>query len=210
MKSILCYPCNAPFVVSQRFGENYDYYFKNFKQKGHNGWDFALPIGTKLYATHDGIISFSSVTNFGDLAISIIDVSGTFRTIYGHLSESKVKVGDVVKKGQLVCLSGNTGRYTSGPHLHFGIHEVVNGVDINLDNGFSGGVDPAKGWDGTYPSNYSNIVIPTPTSSKEFLEMQSAILAFQLSEGITVFKNKPLNTVLYGPATLSKAKKYLK
>lgn len=195
MKNILCFPCNAPFVISQRFGENYDYYFKNFKEKGHNGWDFALPIGTKLYATHNGTISFCAVTDFGDLAISIMDESGTFRTIYGHLSESKVKIGDYVKKGQLVALSGNTGRYTTGPHLHFGVHEVVNGNDINLDNGFNGGIDLVKCWDGTYPKDYLN------TIPQHVIDFLLALTAFQKAEGITPYP-------LIGKKTTASLKKY--
>jgi len=199
----ICFPCNPPFVVSQRFGENHDYYFNNFKEKGHNGWDFALPVGTPLFATHDGTISFCDVTNFGDLAISVMDSSGKFRTIYGHLSEFKVKLGDIVKKGQLVALSGNTGRYTTGAHLHFGIHEVVNGSDINLDNGFNGGIDPALSWDGTYPYNY--------VENKYFNEFQKALLAFQLSEGINDFANeKELARIKIGNKTLTALKKYQK
>lgn len=193
MKIQLCYPCNLPFQVSQKFGENYDYYFKNFKQKGHNGWDFSIPVGTPLYATHNGTISFCAITNFGDSAISIMDESGTFRTIYGHLSEFKVKLGDIVKKGQLVALSGNTGRYTTGPHLHFGIHEVVTGKDININNGFSGGIDPAKYWDGTYPKEYA--------TQKHVTDFITALTAFQVAEGIT-----PAPRV--GPRTTLALKKY--
>lgn len=191
--SKLSFPCNPPFVVSQKFGENHDYYFKNFKEKGHNGWDFALPIGTKLYATHNGTISFCAVTDFGDLAISIMDESGTFRTIYGHLSDFKVKLGDVVKKGQLLALSGNTGRYTTGPHLHFGIHEVVNGMDINMNNGFNGGVDPALYWDGTYP---------TPQVDT-FKNMMLAVRDYQVSRGINDFKDETNpKKIVIGPKTL--------
>ena len=191
-----CFPCNPPFIVSQRFGENHDYYFKNFKEKGHNGWDFALKIGTPLYATHDGTVAMSTITNFGDLCVIIMDVSGKFKTIYGHLSESKVKYGDVVKKGQLIALSGNTGRYTTGPHLHFGIHEVVNGSDINLDNGFNGGVDPALYWDGTYPKDY--VTVTTPQYVTDFI---TALLAFQKAEG---FEPYPL----IGKKTTASLKKY--
>ena len=190
---LLCYPCNLPFQISQRFGENYDYYFTNFKEKGHNGWDFSIPVGTPLYATHNGTISFCAITNFGDLAISIMDESGTFRTIYGHLSESKVKLGDVIVKGQLVALSGNTGRYTTGPHLHFGIHEVLNGQDINLNNGFNGGIDPAKYWDGTYPKDH--------VEKKHVIDFLTALTAFQIAEGIT-----PAPKV--GPKTTLALKKY--
>lgn len=201
MKPILCFPCNTPFVVSQKFGENHDYYFNNFHENGHNGWDFALRIGTPLYATHNGTVSFCSVTDFGDLAISIMDESGTFRTIYGHLSLAKVKLGDVIKKGQLIALSGNTGRYTSGPHLHFGIHEVVNGMDINMDNGFNGGIDPAKYWDSTYPKDYEIIQpVSIPVLPQYVTDFITALTAYQTAKGI-----KPYPKI--GPMTQASLRK---
>lgn len=190
MKLQLCYPCVMPFQISQRFGENYDYYFKYFKEKGHNGWDFSVPTGTPIYATHDGKVSFCQVDNFGSMSISIHTTDELYRTVYGHLSEFKVKLGDIVKKGQLIALSGNTGRYTTGPHLHFGVHGILNGLDTNVDNGFLGALDPALFWDGTYPN----------TDNSKIKAAKFALRDWQVSVGIMDFANETDYTkIKFGP-----------
>lgn len=203
----LCYPLNLPFQISQKFGEN-PYYYSQFKDafgvpnKGHNGWDFSVPEGTPVYATHDGKIQFSGIDSTMSLTIIIEAFDGTYKTYYCHLSESKVSFGQQVKQGELIALSGNTGRYTTGPHLHFGIHLIPG----EPGNGYSGAVDPLSYFDGSYPSTPQPVaVLPQDTP---FLVMQRAILAFQLSEGITDFKNAPLKDVLYGNKTLQATKKY--
>jgi murein DD-endopeptidase MepM/ murein hydrolase activator NlpD len=219
MKLQLCFPCNMPFQISQRWGENRDYYYTNFKENGHNGWDFAIPIGTPIYATHDGYVFFTGTDSTGAISISIdstdkFDYKGgqsQFRTIYGHLSVLKVTENQIVKKGDLIALSGNTGRYTTGPHLHFGIHPIANFQDTEKDNGMNGAVDPALFLDGTYPNSPKVAqpgAVPTKPSNTIFLAMQQAILNFQLSEGILDYKNAPLKDINYGDKTKLATKKY--
>ncbi len=194
-----------PFQISQRWGENAEYYAQ-LNMKGHNGVDFACVIGTPIYACHDGTIQFSGVDSVRSLTVCIDSTDGSLRTLYCHLSVTDMKVGQVVKRGDLIAMSGNTGSFTTGPHLHLGVRPLP----AQMDNGWNGAANPFNYFDGTYPDTVVAATVPTPTSSGPFLEMQAAILKFQLSEGITMFKNKPLNTVKYGPTTLSKALKYLK
>lgn len=190
MKPQFCFPCALPFIISQRFGENHDYYYNNFKETGHNGWDFSVPVGTPIYATHDGTVSFCQVDNFLSMSISIHTTDELYRTVYGHLSEFKVKLGDVVKKGQLIALSGNTGRYTTGPHLHFGVHGILNGFDTNVDNGFLGAQDPALFWDGTYPTQ----------DNSKLKVAKFALRDWQVSVGIMDFANETDYTkIKFGP-----------
>ena len=91
----------------------------NKQKKGqHLGIDYRAAIGDKVPASNAGKIVFS-----GDLFYTgwtvIIDHGLDIFTIYGHLSKTLVKDGDLVNRGHLIGLSGNTGR-TSGPHLHWG------------------------------------------------------------------------------------------
>ena len=91
----------------------------NKQKKGqHLGIDYRAAIGDKVPASNAGKIVFS-----GDLFYTgwtvIIDHGMEIFTVYGHLSKTLVSQGDIVKRGDLIGLSGNTGR-TSGPHLHWG------------------------------------------------------------------------------------------
>lgn len=91
----------------------------NKQKKGqHLGIDYRAAIGDKVPAANSGKIAFS-----GDLFYTgwtvIIDHGLDIFTVYGHLSKTLVKAGDMVKRGDLIGLTGNTGR-TSGPHLHWG------------------------------------------------------------------------------------------
>lgn len=120
-----------------------------------NGIDFKAKIGCPVYATHNGIVTWSGKDSGGGIGVSIINtrVGLGFKTICYHLKETKVKEGEMVKEGQVIGLSGNTGKYTTGAHLHFGLKEVKNGETINHDNGYKGAIDPAdnfitgKDWD---------------------------------------------------------------
>ena len=93
----------------------------------HPGVDLAVPNGTPIVATLDGkVISSKYLGGYGNCVI--LEHRKGFITKYGHNSYLFVKEGDYVKKGQILALSGNTGRST-GPHLHF----EVRFNDIPLD-----------------------------------------------------------------------------
>jgi murein DD-endopeptidase MepM/ murein hydrolase activator NlpD len=95
---------------------------------GHHGVDYGVPIGTPVQASADGTVY--SVTSGGkDFGTKVeIDHGGGYRTLYGHLSQANVTTGQSVKQGQVIALSGNTGR-SSGPHVHFGL--LKNGSPVN-------------------------------------------------------------------------------
>jgi septal ring factor EnvC (AmiA/AmiB activator) len=85
----------------------------------HNGVDLKAAHGTEIYATADGIIKMADFNNLSGKRVVLTHNLG-FETRYAHLSEMKVTPGEVVQKGDIIGLSGNTGR-SDGPHLHYEI-----------------------------------------------------------------------------------------
>ncbi len=93
----------------------------------HNGTDFSVPIGTKVIAPGDGVVSLVTDHQFAGKYI-VIEHGGKYSTRYLHLSKALVRKGQRVTRGQVIALSGNTGRST-GPHLHYEFH--VNGKPVD-------------------------------------------------------------------------------
>lgn len=85
----------------------------------HKGTDFRAPIGTEVMAMNDGIVRLvTNSRNYGKHIV--IDHGNNIFTIYMHLSEFRVIEEEVVKKGQIIALSGDTG-YVHGAHLHLSV-----------------------------------------------------------------------------------------
>lgn len=93
----------------------------------HNGVDFATPTGTKIVSTGDGIVTRVGNHKFAGKYIDIRH-SSKYKTRYLHLHKINVHQGQPIKRGQIIALSGNTGRST-GPHLHFELH--INGRPVD-------------------------------------------------------------------------------
>ncbi|MDD5406662.1 MAG: M23 family metallopeptidase [Sulfurovaceae bacterium] len=98
-------------------------------KKMHLGVDLQANVGTPVYAAANGIVTRvvdRDVGGYGKLIV--IRHKYGFGTAYAHLSKAKVDIGDIVKKGQLIALSGNTGTST-GPHLHYEVHYKGNAIN---------------------------------------------------------------------------------
>ncbi len=93
----------------------------------HKAQDWATPVGTRINASCGGTVTKAGWGS-GYGYVVYIDHPDGRQTRYAHLSKVLVKVGQTVKQGERIALSGNTG-ITSGPHLHFEM--LINGKQVN-------------------------------------------------------------------------------
>jgi murein DD-endopeptidase MepM/ murein hydrolase activator NlpD len=107
----------ADAAISDVFGSQR--IFNGKATSTHWGLDFRVPTGTPVAAMNDGTVLLARPLYFEGNFV-VLDHGQGLLTIYMHLSEFKVKEGDQVKRGQVIALSGGTGRAT-GPHLHVGV-----------------------------------------------------------------------------------------
>ncbi|AWG94875.1 murein DD-endopeptidase MepM [Actinobacillus pleuropneumoniae] len=111
----------------------------------HNGVDFGIPTGTPIIAPSDGVVEHIAYQAKG--AGRYIKIRhGHITTVYMHLSKTLVRVGQSVKKGERIALSGNTGAST-GPHLHYEFHlngRPVNPMTVKLPGSNSGMADKER------------------------------------------------------------------
>ena len=91
----------------------------NQQQEFHNGLDIAVAEGTPVLAVRCATVYHAGFSHINGYYIRLRCDEG-YHFVFAHLSEILAKVNDRVSQGDIVALSGNTGRST-GPHLHFGI-----------------------------------------------------------------------------------------
>ncbi|MDO5045749.1 M23 family metallopeptidase [Campylobacter sp.] len=101
--------------------------FNELVKSYHSGTDFRAAIGTQVIASNDGVVVIAKDRYYAGGSV-VIDHGEGIYTQYYHLSKIGVKLNQKVKKGEIIGLSGASGR-VSGPHLHFGV--IVNGVQVD-------------------------------------------------------------------------------
>ncbi len=116
---------DGPFYVTSSFGMKMHPILK--VEKMHTGVDLSAKKGAPIFATADGWVT---LTKFDEAKGNFVQIkhSEVYLTQYSHMASFKVMQGEMVKKGQIIGFVGSTGQST-GPHLHYEIHE--NGVAID-------------------------------------------------------------------------------
>ncbi len=108
--------------------------------KFHAGMDFTANPGTKIYATGDGVVELAEYgSGYGNHVI--INHGYGYKTLYGHMETIIARVGQKVKRGELIGLVGNTG-LSAGPHVHYEVHK--NGDPVNPVNFYYNDLSPAE------------------------------------------------------------------
>jgi len=99
----------------------------NSRQEVHPGVDLAVPVGSDVRAAGGGIVrQLGEDPSYG--LFVMVQHPERYLTMYGHLSRALVAQNDMVRAGQVIALSGNTGRSTA-PHLHFEIRLGGRSID---------------------------------------------------------------------------------
>ena len=96
----------------------------------HSGMDFSAPVGTDIFATGNGVVTFTGWRQgYGETVE--VDHGFGYTTRYAHCSKLVARRGQKVKRGDVIAKVGNTGKST-GPHLHYEVH--FNGKAIDPRN----------------------------------------------------------------------------
>ena len=110
-------------------------------RKMHHGMDFTAPRGTPIYATGDGKILLVERKRTGYGKSVRVDHGYNYVTLYGHMSKINCKVGQNVKRGDVIGYVGNTGK-SFGPHCHYEVRK--NGKPINPANFYFNDLTPEQ------------------------------------------------------------------
>ena len=108
--------------------------------KFHAGMDFTANPGTKIYATGDGVVATAEYgSGYGNHIV--LNHGYGYNTLYGHMEKIAVRIGQKVKRGELIGYVGNTG-LSAGPHVHYEVHK--NGEPVNPVNFYYNDLTPAE------------------------------------------------------------------
>ncbi|SJZ80805.1 M23 family metallopeptidase [Sediminibacterium ginsengisoli] len=125
--------------IASGFGYRIDPIYK--ERRAHLGLDFTAPQGTPIYATADGRVSDAGFNTGGYGNRVVIRHGYGYETLYGHMYRIKARVGQTVKRGEVIGYVGNTGKST-GPHCHYEVHK--NGVPVDPIYYFYNDLTPAQ------------------------------------------------------------------
>ena len=190
------------YAVSSDFGTRKDP--NGTATQHHGGIDYKMPVGTPVLAAADGIVETVTTQSGGARSYGnyIVLKHDGFFTYYAHLSKFSVKVGDVVRQGQMIGLSGGAkgapgAGSSTGPHLHFEVRKDKSGsgqdpkswfgkVKSSIANLFNTKSDAYKNFDWTSPSGLdsgSRAAVAGGTRLSELISQRASIGFEDISDG---------------------------
>ena len=107
--------------MASGYGYRIDPIYKT--RKMHTGMDFTADIGAEVYVTADGVVEATEVEAWGYGKSIVVNHGFGYKTRYAHLNGFTVRIGQKVKRGELIGYVGNTGKST-GPHLHYEVEKA--------------------------------------------------------------------------------------
>jgi len=125
--------------MASGFGYRSDPFTK--ARKFHEGMDFTAKMGTPVFASGDGVVARADNTASGFGNHIVIRHGFGYETLYAHLSRYKARIGQYVKRGDIIGYVGSTGR-SEAPHLHYEVHK--NGDVVNPLNFYYGNISAAE------------------------------------------------------------------
>jgi len=125
--------------IASGFGYRIDPIYKT--PRLHPGLDFTAPQGTPIYATANGKVEVAGNLGDGYGRHVIINHGYGYKTLYGHMVRIKARVGQSVKRGEVIGWVGSTGKST-GPHCHYEV--IKNGSPIDPIYFFYNDLTPAQ------------------------------------------------------------------
>ncbi len=125
--------------IASGFGNRIDPVYK--VPRFHAGLDFTAPSGTPIYATADGTIKEAGFSSGGFGNDVVINHGYGYQTLYGHMYRVKARVGQSVKRGEVIGYVGSTGKST-GAHCHYEVRR--NGTPVNPIYYFYNDLSPAQ------------------------------------------------------------------
>lgn len=141
---VSCMPAISPVVpdkskyrISSTFGYRSDPF--TGRKTSHKGIDFAIEIGSPIYATGDGVVEKVRKSWVGYGNYVLVDHGFGYKTRYAHMNSIYVEEGAMVKRGDCLGETGNTGK-SSGPHLHYEV--IYMGKHVNPNNYFDLTISP--------------------------------------------------------------------
>ncbi len=125
--------------IGGSFGYRIDPVYKDVRF--HQGLDFTAPSGTPIYATADGVVQAAGFSTDGYGNKVVVNHGFGYQTLYGHMFKVKAKIGQLVKRGEVIGYIGSTGKST-GPHCHYEV--IKRGTKVDPVYYFYNDLTPAQ------------------------------------------------------------------